>query len=139
MANQFHGDGLHLVTLDIPCRRSNGEVMMLPYDYSGVRGGWAYIGFPWDSYHDGYWKIKDGDTVLACSIEHPCAMPVADAYYEFREAARLEQEYWDAEYARWEAEDAAKQVEREASRQRRFTVDLTADDYEIIEERLMGV
>lgn len=78
---------------------ADGEPITLSTDCAGVTGGWGRIGNPyWDG--DKEWRMKDGDTVIACSKDHPRALPIQDAYQELYRQ-------FDAERAIWEG------VERE--------------------------
>ena len=62
---------------------TDGEVIRIPADCSGVAEGYARIGNPyWDGDPD--WRMKDGDTCIGCDATDPRGMPVADAYQSLR-------------------------------------------------------
>jgi hypothetical protein len=72
---------------------SNGEVIELYDDQSGVATGYARICNP---YFDGdiHWKMSDGDTVCGCKSTDAGAMLVQDAYQLWYEREFQESQYW---------------------------------------------
>ena len=82
--------------LSVEVVATDGEVICLPINASGVATGFGRIGNPyWDG--DEHWRLKDGETVIGCEEFHPESLPVADAYQKLRRQYEDEQAEWDEE------------------------------------------
>jgi len=53
---------------------------------SGVKEGFGYVVNGWAHGLEYFDKPTDGDTVVECSSDHPAALPIADAYWQFNRA-----------------------------------------------------
>ena len=121
---------LETVSLTISLTATDGEVIRLPSDASGVAEGYARIGNPyWDGDTD--WRFKDGDTCIGCDADDPRAMPVADAYQQLRAEWAEEQARFDAMIER-QNEEVREAGERELW-------DRTSGRLYEAQDRLMGV
>jgi hypothetical protein len=86
---------------------TDGEVITLGSDYSGVKEGYARIGNPFFD-GDPEWRFKDGDTVVGCSPRACGAMLVQDAYQELHADWQLEKDMWD----QWDKEQQEIEAEQ---------------------------